>query len=65
MATERGYYREEMERSIKNIEMALMHLTRVINKYAEPHPEIASQVQECGEALVLIGEAIQSIHDSI
>lgn len=65
MATQRGYYREELERSVANIEMALTHLTRVIEAYEKAHPEISQKVAECGEGLVVIAEVIGSIHDAI
>ena len=65
MATERGYYKEELDRSIHNLEMALTHLSRVMEAYEKPHPEIATQVTECGEAIVLIAETIGKINESI
>lgn len=65
MATQRGYYREELERSVNNVEMALTHLVRVGAAYSEAHPEVTEKVNEVCEALATIGEIIQSIHDSI
>jgi len=65
MATKRGYYREELERAVTNLEMALTHLVRVGLAYSEPHPEITEKVNEICEALASIGEIIQSIHDNI
>ncbi len=65
MATERGYYRAEMERAINNIEMALTHIARIVEAYRMAHPDISSQANEIGEALVLIGDAIQALHDSV
>lgn len=65
MATKRGYYKEELDRSIANLEMALTHLTRVMEAYSEAHPDISEQVAKCGEALVIIAETIASINKSI
>lgn len=65
MATKRGYYREEMERAVSNLEMALTHLVRVGGAYSEAHPEVTEKINEVCEALVTIGEIIQSIHDNI
>lgn len=65
MATKRGYYREEMLRAIDNIEMALTHLSRIIEAFAPQHPEIASQVKELGDAMVEIAEILKAIHDKI
>lgn len=65
MATKRGYYREELQRSKDNLEMSLTHLYRVIEAYQEAHPEISEQVGMIGNAIVEIAEAIQQLHDSI
>jgi len=65
MATRRGYYRAELLRAIENIVMALTHLTRVVDAYAKDYPEISKYTQQIGEALVVIAENIQSLHDSI
>ncbi len=65
MATARGYYREELQRAIDNLEMALTHLARVVDAYKEAHPEISDKVLECGNGLVMIAEIIRSIHESI
>lgn len=65
MASKRGYYKEELRRSIDNIEMALTHLTRVIEAYNKDHPEISNPVSECGNALVLVGETLGKIEESI
>lgn len=65
MATKRGYYRAELERSIDNIEMALTHLARVVDAYKEHYPDISSKVEELGNALVTIAELIRSVHDAI
>ncbi len=65
MATKRGYYREELERAISNIEMALTHLVRVIEAYQGPHPEIAEQVLSAGEGLEMAGEIIKKVHEQI
>ena len=65
MATQRGYYRAELERSIDNIEMALTHLYRVMEAYQAAHPEISEQVGMMGNALVEIATAIKTLHDSI
>lgn len=65
MATQRGYYREELERATKNIDMCFVHLVRVLEAYAVPHPEIASQVQVAGDGLDMVRSIIVKIHDSI
>ncbi len=65
MATKRGYYREEMLRAIANIEMALTHLSRIIEAFTPQHPEIASQIKELGDALVGIAEILGAIRDRI
>lgn len=65
MATQRGYYKEELRRSIDNIEMALTHLARVVAAYQEAHPDIAKSVRECGDALVTVGEVITKIEERI
>jgi hypothetical protein len=65
MATQRGYYREELERTITNLEMALTHIARVVEAYQEAHPEISDKAAECGNALLMVAEVIQSIHESI
>ena len=65
MATQRGYYREELERAIANIEMSLTHLARLIEAYSQPHPEVSEKLLECGNALTMVAEVIQSVHDEI
>jgi hypothetical protein len=65
MATKRGYYRSELLRSIKNIEMALTHLLRVVEAYSGPHPEVAIQAGQIGQSLAMIAELIQQLHDDI
>ncbi len=65
MATARGYYKEELDRSIANLEMALTHLARVIDAYKEHHPDIAEKIKECGDGLVMIAEIIRSVNESI
>lgn len=65
MATRRGYYRAELLRAVDNIEMALTHLSRVVDAYAPDYPEIAKYVQQIGDALVIITDNIKSLHDSI
>lgn len=65
MATQRGYYKEELDRAIKNLEMSLTHLSRVIEAYSEAHPDIAAKVAECGEGIVTIAEVIASINEVI
>lgn len=65
MATQRGYYKEELVRSVSNIEMALTHLTRVISAYAEPHPEIAEPIAQIGDLLVMAAETIAKINETI
>lgn len=65
MATKRGYYREELERSIDNIEMALTHLARVIEAYQKDHKDISDIIAQSGNALVEIASVIQKVHDQI
>lgn len=65
MATQRGYYREELERAIDNVEMALTHLSRVVEAYAKPHPPISRMALEIGNALVTMAELIKKLHDEI
>ena len=65
MATQRGYYREEMERATNNIEMALTHLTRVMDAYRDAHPDISEAIKQCCDAIVMVGETVLSIHDSV
>lgn len=65
MATRRGYFREELERSKENLEWSLTHLARVVEAYQEHHPEIAQQATDIGNAIVMIADAIQKLHDSI
>lgn len=65
MATQRGYYKEELKRSVDNIEMALTHLDRVINAYKEAHPEISDLVQACGDALVMVADNLNKINETI
>ena len=65
MASARGYYKEEMKRSIDNIEMALTHLARVIEAYRKAHPEISEKIKECGDGLVMIAEIIRSIEETV
>lgn len=65
MATKRGYYRGEMLRAIDNIEMALTHITRVIDAYKDPHPEVSETAKQCGDALVMVAETILKLHESV
>ena len=65
MATQRGYYREEMERAIANLEMALTHLSRVVAAYQEAHPEVSDPIKACGDGIVAIAEVIQQIHETV
>ncbi len=65
MATKRGYYREELERAVDNLEMALTHLSRIIDAYKDAHPEIAQTVFMTGEGLVTAAEVLKKIHDQI
>ena len=65
MATQRGYYRAEMLRAIENIGMALTHLVRIRDAYSKDYPQIASFVQQIGDALVMAAENIQKVHDSV
>jgi hypothetical protein len=65
MATKRGYYLEELTRSVDNIEMSLTHLARVIDAYKDPHPEISQAVAECGNVLVKVAENILKIKEAI
>ncbi len=65
MATRRGYYREELERAVANIEMSLTHLARVIEAYEPQHPEVSANVLEIGNALTTLAELIQAVHDQI
>ncbi len=65
MATKRGYYREELRRSIDNIEMALTHLARFIEAYDTAHSEYSEVIKTVGNALVDMAEVIQRTHDEI
>lgn len=65
MATFRGYARAELLRSIENIEMALTHFTHILPQYTEGKPEIADQMMAICNALVMVAETIQKLHDSI
>lgn len=65
MATKRGYYREELERAVDNLEMALTHLSRVVAAYAAAHPDISAQVKMAGDAIVEIALVLKKIHDTI
>lgn len=65
MATMRGYYKEELARSINNIEMALLHLTRLVDAYNKDHPDISEALSECGDALVIIAETIAKVRETI
>lgn len=65
MATQRGYYREELERAIANLEMCLTHLDRVIKAYEKDHPDIAALVREVGNGAAALADLIQTIHDQI
>lgn len=65
MATKRGYYREELMRATKNLEMALTHLHRVREAYKEAHPEVSLQVSAVGDGLVIAAELLEKIHESI
>lgn len=65
MATRRGYFLEELQRAKENLEWSLTHLARIVEAYQEPHPEIANQATEIGNAIVMIADAIQKLHDSI
>lgn len=65
MATMRGYYREELERAVNNLEMALTHLARVIEAYKTDHPDISANVQMIGDAVAQLADLIKAIHDEI
>lgn len=65
MATKRGYYREELERSVDNIEMSLTHLARVIEAYEQDHKDISDIIRQAGNALVEVANVIQRVHDQI
>lgn len=65
MATKRGYYREELKRSVDNIEMALTHLARVVEAYNKDHADIAELVTHYGNILVQVADKINQLHDSI
>lgn len=65
MATKRGYYLEEIDRAISNLEMALTHIARVVEAYKEAHPDISDAAKSCGDGIVVIGETLQQIHEMI
>lgn len=65
MATKRGYYKEELNRAVDNLEMALTHLARLVEAYGPYHPEIAEQVRLIGNAIVEIATAIKTVQESI
>ncbi len=65
MATQRGYYREELLRAKDAIEKTLTHLARVRDAYQNAHPEVTDTVQVVGDTLVECAEVIQKLHDSI
>jgi hypothetical protein len=65
MATLRGYYRQELMRAIDNLEWALTHIARVVEGYAEHHPEISERAREIGDIIVEVAELIKQLHDSI
>lgn len=65
MATKRGYYREEIRRTIDNLEMGLTHLARLVDAYKDPHPELAEAFKQVGDALVLCAETLQKLHDTV
>lgn len=64
MATKRGYYREELIRSVDNIDMCLTHLARVVVEYQTAHPEISDKITQVALALIEIQKIITAIHDS-
>ena len=65
MATQRGYYREEMERAANNINMALTHLVRVVEAYAEAHPEVSQAITAAGDGLVVARDVILQVREAI
>lgn len=65
MATKRGYYREELRRSMDNLEMALTHLARFVQAYEKDYPEIARTVQAAGDVIVKVAETLTEVHDAI
>lgn len=65
MATKRGYYRAELERAIDNIEMALTHLSRVVEAYGKDHKDISDMILSIGNGLVQLAELLKQVHDSI
>lgn len=65
MATKRGYYRAELLRAIDNIEMALTHITRIIEAYEKDHKDVSQMATQIGQMLVTVGELVQRLHDSI
>lgn len=65
MATQRGYFKEELNRAVNNIEQTLTHVSRLVEPYAEAHPEISAYAAAICDALVEIGENIQQLNERI
>lgn len=65
MATKRGYYREELERAVDNLEMALTHIARVVTAYQEAHPEVSQVAESAGNAIVEVAIVLKKLHESI
>lgn len=65
MATTRGIMKQELKRSIGNIEWAINHLARVIITYKDEHPEVALPLIEAVEALEAVNEVITSVESTI
>jgi hypothetical protein len=65
MATKRGYYREELERAVDNLEMCLTHLARVVTAYDKDHPEISVTVKNVGDVIVEAASVLNKVHESI
>lgn len=65
MATQRGYYREELLRAINNLDMGQTHLARVVIAYEEAHPEVSIPIAQVFDAITEMRAVITKVYESI
>lgn len=65
MATTRGIMKQELKRSIGNIEWAIEHLARVIITYKDNYADIALPLIDVVTALEKCIEVIQGVDKTI
>ena len=65
MATTRGIMKQELKRSIGNIEWAIEHIARVALIYKDEHPEIALPLIEVCENLETVIEVIKQVDEGM